>query len=140
MTLSFRKMFAPALLAAALVPMAMSAQANPHDGQNREQMRERMQEQRQEVYQRAELDAEKQAALEEANAEFFDAMKALHDEHEARVGEILTEQEQQAVKDAMREMRDERRSEHGGQRDHHRGERGQQSGDQAENDDAVTTQ
>ncbi|MFG6666024.1 hypothetical protein ACGK9R_02845 [Halomonas sp. HNIBRBA4712] len=137
MTLSLRKIFAPALLAVALVPVAMSAQAHPHDGhggKDREQMRERMQEQRQELYQRAGIDEEKQQALDEANAELFEAMKALHDEHEARVDEILTEQEHQALKDTMREMRGER---------HHqrRGERGEGDADtsaQADDDDTAT--
>ncbi len=139
MTLSLRKLFAPALLAAALVPVAMTAQAHPHDGhgQDREQMRERMQEQRQEVYQRAEIDEEKQEALNEANAEFFEAMKSLHDEHEARIDEILTDEERQAVKDAMREVREE----HRGERGRHRGEHGDaDSADDTNSDDAVTTQ
>ena len=130
MTLSLRKLFAPALLAAALVPVAMTAQAHPHDGngQDREQMRERMQEQRQEVYQRAEIDEEKQQALNEANSEFFEAMKALHDEHQARIDEILTEEEHQALREAMRDVRQE----HRGERGRHHGEQGDDATDEAQ--------
>ncbi|WNL41616.1 hypothetical protein RN347_13410 [Halomonas sp. PAMB 3264] len=129
MTLSLRKLFAPALLAAALVPVAMTAQAHPHDGhgQDREQMRERMQEQRQEVYQRAEIGEEKQQQLNEANSEFFEAMKALHDEHQARIDEILTDEEHQALREAMRDVRQEHRSERGGERGRHHGEQGDEA-------------
>ncbi|WP_447928086.1 hypothetical protein [Vreelandella sp. EE27] len=128
MTLSIRKIAAPALLAAALIPVALTAQAGPHDGKDREQMREHMQEQRDEVYQRAEINEEKQTELNEANAEFYEAMKTLRDEHKERVSEILTDDEEEALKEAMREMHEERR----GERHHGEGD--------SESDEPITTQ
>ncbi|WP_447555399.1 hypothetical protein [Vreelandella sp. EE22] len=130
MTFSIRKLAAPALLTAALMPLALTAQAGSHhEGEGREQMREHMQEQRQQVYQRAEINEEKQEALNEANAEFYEAMKELRDEHKERVSEILTDEEQEALKGAMRDVHDERRAE--------RGNRGHGDDD---NEDAITTQ
>lgn len=114
-----RKLAAPALLAAVLAPVALTAQAGPHSDEDRAQMREHRQEQRQEVYQRAGIDEEKQQALDEVNTEFFEAMKSLRDDHHARIAEILTDEEQQAVRDAMNEVRGEHR-------EHKRAERGQQ--------------
>lgn len=116
MTLSIRKLAAPALLAAALMPVAFTAQAGSHQDEDREQRHENMQEQRQQVYQRAEISEEKQQALNEASRDFFEAMTSLREEHYASVAEILTAEEQQAFREAMREVRDEHRSEHRGER------------------------
>ncbi|MFC7366990.1 hypothetical protein [Vreelandella zhaodongensis] len=109
MNMSLRQLFAPALLAMALMPMAFSAQAGHHKdhdghGYDRAQMAERMQERRQDAYQRAELSEEQRAALDEAHAEHRDAMLSLREEHHARVAEILTEEEQQALRNAMHEI------------------------------------
>ena len=125
MKMSLRQLFAPALLAVALTPLAFTAQADHHDGQgmDREAMKERMEERRQEVYQRAELSEEQQAALNEAHAEHREAVLALREEHQARVAEILSDEEQQALRDAMHDMHAEYRQERGhsghGKRGHH---------------------
>ncbi|WP_404375635.1 hypothetical protein [Vreelandella aquamarina] len=117
MKMSLRQLFAPALLAVALTPLAFAAQAghHEHEGQrmNREAMMERMEERRQAVYQRAGLSEEQQAALNEAHAQHREAVLALREEHQARVAEILSEEEQQALRDAMHEMHVEYRQEHG---------------------------
>nr|WP_249978435.1 hypothetical protein [Halomonas olivaria] len=120
--MSLRKLFAPALLAVTLIPLAFTAQANHHEGRgpDREQMAERMEERRHEVYQRAELSEEQQNALNEVHAEHREAMQALREEHHARIAEILSEEEQQAMHEAMREIHEEQRGEHGhGKRGHH---------------------
>lgn len=125
MKMSLSQLFAPALLAVALTPLAFGVQAAPDDGHegrgpDREQMVERMEERRQEVYQRAELNEEQQAALNEANAEYREAVKTLREEQQARIAEILTDEEQQALRDAMHEMHAEHRGERGhGKRGHH---------------------
>lgn len=128
MNISLRQLFAPALLAVALMPLAFSANAGHHNSADidREAMQERMEERRQDVYQRAGLSEEQQTALNEVHAEHRDAMLSLREEHQAKVAEILTEEEQQALRDAMREMHadkhDERRHSEGGhgKRDHER--------------------
>ena len=125
MKMSLRQLFAPALLAVAITPLAFTAQADNHEGRgmDREAMMERMEERRQEVYERAELSEDQQTALNEAHAEHREAVLALREEHQARVAEILSEQEQQALRDAMHEMHAEYRQEHGhgerGKRGHH---------------------
>lgn len=121
--MSIRQLFAPALLAIALAPMAVTAQANSHgyhegQGPDRERMEERMEERRQEVYERADISAEKQAELNEAHAEHRDAMHALREEHHGRVAEILSEEEQEALRNAMHEAHEEYRGQHG-HRGHH---------------------
>ncbi|MGO3667667.1 MAG: hypothetical protein ACTJG4_04300 [Vreelandella alkaliphila] len=128
MNMSLRQLFAPALLAVALMPLAFSANAGHHNstGIDREAMQERMEEYRQEAYQRAGLSEEQQTALNEAHAEHRDAMLSLREEHQSQVAEILTEEEQQALRDAMREMHAEKHGEHRqgerahGKRDHER--------------------
>ncbi len=90
---------------------------------DREAMHERMEERRQEVYQRAELSEEQQTALNQAHAEHREAVMALREEHQARVAEILSDEEQQALRDAMHEVHAEYRQEHG--------KRGGRHGDQA---------
>ncbi|EGP21594.1 hypothetical protein GME_00355 [Halomonas sp. TD01] len=126
--MTLRQLFAPALLTVALMPLAFSAHADHHNSASidREAMQERMEERRQEVYQRAGLSEEQQTALNEAHAEHRDAMLSLREEHQAQVAEILTEEEQQALRDAMRDMHAEKHGErrHGegshGKRDHER--------------------
>ncbi|HBS83953.1 hypothetical protein NDQ72_15890 [Halomonas sp. KG2] len=126
--MSLRQLFAPALLAVALMPLAFSANADHHNSADidREAMQERMEEYRQEAYQRAGLSEEQQTALNEAHAEHRDAMLSLREEHQAQVAEILTEEEQQTLRDAMREMHAEKHSERRqgerahGKRDHER--------------------
>lgn len=123
--MSIRQLFAPALLAIAIMPLALTAQAHNHDdhegqGPDRERMEERMEERRQEIYQRAEIPEEKQAELNEAHTEHREAMQALHEEHKERVAEILSEEEQKALRNAMYEAHAEFREKHG-KRGHHDG-------------------
>ncbi|MBR9902695.1 MAG: hypothetical protein GYB15_01895 [Gammaproteobacteria bacterium] len=127
--MSIRQLFAPALLALAITPLAFAAQAHSHgdhegQGPDRERMEERMEERRQEVYERADISAEKQAELNEAHAEHREAMQSLREEHHERVAEILTEEEQEALRNAMQEAHAEYRGKHGkgGHHDDHRGE------------------
>lgn len=89
MNMTLRQLFAPALLAVALMPLAVSANAGHHNsaGIDREAMQERMEEYRQEAYQRAGLSEEQQTALNEAHAEHRDAMLSLREEHQAQVAE-----------------------------------------------------
>ncbi len=118
--MSVRQLFAPALLAIAIMPLAFTAQAHNHDGvegqgPDHARMEERMEERRQEVYERAEISEEQQAALNDAYAEHRDAMHALREEHHERVAEILTEEEQEALRSAMHDVHEE----HRGKRGHH---------------------
>lgn len=131
MKMSLRQLCAPALLAVALMPMAFSAQAGHHKNQegygyDRAQMAERMQERRQDVYQRAGLSEEQRAALDDAHTEHRAAMLTLRAEHQARIAEILTEEEQLALRNAMHEIHTETRSERGsgGERGHGKPHRG----------------
>ena len=121
--LSIRQLFAPALLAIAIAPLAITAQADSHGdhegkGPDHELMVERMEERRQEVYQRAEISEEKQAELNEAHAEHREAMHALREEHHERMADILSDEEQEALRSAMHDVREEHRGEHG-KRGHH---------------------
>lgn len=123
MQLSIRQLFAPALLALAIAPLALTAHADNHGdhegrGADRERMEERMEERRQEVYQRADISEDKQAELSEAHAEHREAMNALREEHKERVDEILSEEEQEALRSAMRDAHEEYRGKHG-KRGHH---------------------
>ncbi|WGI24604.1 hypothetical protein QEN58_14865 [Halomonas alkaliantarctica] len=116
--MSIRHLFAPALLAIALAPLAFTAQAYSHgdhegQGPDRERMEERMEERRQEVYERADISADKQAQLNEVHAEHRDAMQTLRDEHHERVAGILTEEEQEALRNAMLEAHEEYRGKRG---------------------------
>lgn len=123
MKMSIRQLFAPALLAIAIAPLALTAQAHSHgahegQGPDRERMEEHMEERRQELYERADISAEKQAELNEAYVEHREAMHALREEHHERVAEILTEEEQEALRNAMVEAHEESRDKHG-KRGHH---------------------
>lgn len=117
MTLSLRQFVAPALFAAALLPFAATAQAGHHDGEKYHPDRERMQEHRQDVYERAQLSDDKQQALNEAHETFRNEMREVRDAHQTRMAEILTEDEQEALRNAMHEAREYYRQGHG-QRHH----------------------
>lgn len=121
--MSIRQLLAPALLAIAIAPLALTAQADSHGdqegkGPDHERMVERMEERRQAVYQRAEISEEKQAALNEAHAEHREAMHALREEHHGRIAEILSDEEQEALRSAMHDVREAHHGEHG-KRGHH---------------------
>lgn len=135
MKMSLRQVFAPALLAFALTPLAFTAQANQHVDHgadvDREAFHQRMEERRQEVYERAGLDEEQQTALNELNAEHYQAMQVLREEHHEKVAEILSEEEREALKNAMKEVRDEHRGDGKGRHG---------SRDQHEDGEEVTTQ
>lgn len=121
--MSIRQLFVPALLAIAIAPLAFTAQAHSHgdhegQGPDRERMEERMEERRHEMYERADISAEKQAELNAAHAEHRETVHALRDGHKDRVAEILSEEEQEALRTAMREAHEEYRGKHG-KRGHH---------------------
>nr|WP_298059765.1 hypothetical protein [uncultured Halomonas sp.] len=116
--MSIRQLFAPALLAIAIAPLALTAQAYSHGdregrGADFERMEERMEEHRQAVYDRADISEEKQAELNAAHAEHREAMRALREEHRERVADILSDEEQEALRNAMREAHEEYRGKHG---------------------------
>ena len=116
--MSIHQLFAPAILAAAFASVTLTAQADSHgdheaSGADHQRMEERVEERRQEVYQRAEISAGKQAELNEAHAELREAMHALREEHKAQVADILTEEEQEALHNAMREAHEKHRGKRG---------------------------
>ncbi|MEC4768314.1 hypothetical protein LPL18_013340 [Halomonas sp. CUBES01] len=117
MTMSLRQLIASGLLATALLPLAVTAQAGNHGDEHhapdRERMEERMQEHRQDVYERAGLSDEKQQALNEAHDTFREEMTDVREAHRARMADILDEDEQQALRDAMHEAREAYREGHG---------------------------
>lgn len=118
MTLT-RSLFAPTLLALALLPFAATASADHHGGKAGErgnmpeQMQERMEERRQAVYEQAGISEEKQTQLNEARESHYNAMRELREEHYGRMQDILTEEERTALKEAMRDMHKEYRNKHG---------------------------
>ncbi|UYG06954.1 hypothetical protein [Halomonas sp. M4R1S46] len=103
-----RKLFAPALLAAAIAPLALSASAAPDEGGHH---REHRAEQREALFERAGLDAETRDALAEARAEHHQALQELQAEHRERLEEILDDDQRAALEQAKREMRQEWRAE-----------------------------
>ncbi|QOR39831.1 hypothetical protein HNO52_15885 [Billgrantia diversa] len=114
-----RNLLIPALLAAAIAPMALTAVAFPgkSDGSWHEQHQERFEERRQAMFERAGLDEETRSALEEAHDEHYQAMRELHEQHRERMDEILDEEQREALREAKREMRQEM---HGERRDERR--------------------
>jgi hypothetical protein len=118
MTLT-RSLFAPTLLALALLPFAATASADHHGGKAGErgnmpeQMQERMEERRQAVYEQAGISEEKQAELNAARNAYYGAMRELREEHYGRMQDILTDEERTALKAAMRDMHKEYRDQRG---------------------------
>ncbi|NYS59990.1 hypothetical protein [Vreelandella salicampi] len=113
-----RSFFAPTLLALALMPFAATASADHHGGKAGErgmpeQMQERMEERLQAVYEQAGISEEKQTQLNEARESHYNAMRELREEHYGRMQEILTEEERDALKAAMRDMQKEYRNKRG---------------------------
>ena len=113
LTPTLRRSLAPAMLVLALMPLALTAQANQHGkhggerGNKAEQMQERMQERRAEMYQRAGISESKQAQLNEAREQHFNAMREVREEHQARIQAILSDEERQSLESTMRAMREE---------------------------------
>lgn len=114
-----RSFFAPTLLALALMPFAATASADHHGGKTGErgnmpeQMQERMEERLQAVYEQAGISEEKQTQLNEARESHYNAMRELREEYYGRMQEILTEEERDALKAAMRDMQKEYRNKRG---------------------------
>ncbi|APE30218.1 hypothetical protein BOX17_04185 [Halomonas aestuarii] len=108
-----RTLLAPALLAVAIAPLALSASASSgndghhcwHDGLRP------CQEHRQALLDRASIDDETRQALEAARTEHREAVRELRAQHRQRMDEILGEQQREALDTARREMREERRAE-----------------------------
>lgn len=120
-----RRILVPALLAMAIAPLALQANAAPGDGEraeNRQQWQEtraeRHAEKRAALFERADLDTETREALENAYREHRAAMTELREEHRERVDELLSDDQQAALDEARREMREEyrtdRRRQHAG--------------------------
>lgn len=119
------KIFAPALLAMAIAPLALQAVAAPGDSEraenrphHQEARAERHAEKRAAIYERAGLDAETREALDNAYHEHFEAMIELRDEHRERLDELLSDDQQASLEEARREMREahhvEKRQRHAG--------------------------
>ena len=102
-----RKLFAPALLAAAIAPLALSASAAPGEGEPHGRGGSLHAEQREALFERAGLDAETRDALAEARAEHHQALQELQAEHRERLEEILDDDQRAALEQAKREMRQE---------------------------------
>lgn len=118
-----RRILAPALLAMATAPLALQATAAPGDGEraeNRQQWQEaraeRHAEKRAALFERADLDTETREALENAYREHREAMTDLREEHRERIDELLSDDQQAALDEARRELREEYRSERRQQR------------------------
>ncbi|WP_017429696.1 hypothetical protein [Vreelandella jeotgali] len=110
-TSTLRQRLASGLFAAALLPLAVSVHAAPGSqpgGQNAGQMpdalKARMEERRQAVYEDAGIDAATQEELNAAQQEHYEAMQSLRQEYRARMQEILTDEQQEALNQAMRNM------------------------------------
>lgn len=108
----------PALLAATLAPLSLSAIATPHGGKAHhdyaghewsEGHHPHYEERRQALYERAGIDEQTRQALEDARAEHREAQQALREEHRQRMDELLDEEQREALEKARREMRDEMR-------------------------------
>ncbi|WP_346796169.1 hypothetical protein R5M92_11945 [Halomonas sp. Bachu 37] len=123
------KLLAPALLALAVAPFALTVQAGPYgdktgNGFDREEMQQRHAEFRQTLHERAGLDDATREELNGAHEEHWAAMRELHEQHRAQVDEILDDEQQAALEDAMQEMREEFRDGHGKPGRHHGDRRG----------------
>lgn len=117
------KGLAPVLLAAALVPLAFSVHAAPDAQQGNAAtsgqasngmpaaLKARMEERRQAVYEEAGIDAATQKEMNAAQQEHYEAMNKLRQKHRERMQNILTEEEQQSLNEAMRSLQ----SQHHGQ-------------------------
>ncbi|MDN3557753.1 hypothetical protein [Halomonas maura] len=106
-----RKLFAPALLAAAIAPLALSASAEPGEGERYVRGGPSHAEQREALFERAGLDAETRDALAAARAEHHQAQQALRQDYRERLDEILDDDQRAALEQARREMRQEWRAE-----------------------------
>lgn len=124
-----RKLLAPALLAIAIAPLALSAAAADH-GKGAELHKEQRQEQRQEqreqwqearaehraekrqaLFERAGIDEPTREALKEARGEHHAAMRQLHEQHHERLDQLLDDDQRAAMRVARGEMQEERRAE-----------------------------
>lgn len=122
MTVS-RKLLAPALLAIAIAPLALSATA-AHHGKGAERHQEQWQEaradyraeQREALFERAGIDEPTREALEEARVEHHEAMRQLHEQHRERLNQLLDDDQRAAMEEARGEMREARRAQMMGQR------------------------
>ncbi|QEM82777.1 hypothetical protein [Halomonas binhaiensis] len=104
-----RKALLPAAIAAALLPFSLGAMAGdkPHEGF---EGRGPGHEFRAELLDRAGIDEETRDALKAASDEHHEAMKELNDEYRAQRKEILGEDGIAALKDATRQVHQERLS------------------------------
>ena len=136
---TLRRSLTPALLAIALMPLAMTVQADQHGkhggerGNKAEQMQQRMQERRAEMYQRAGISEEKQAQLNKAREQNFNAMREVREEHQARIQAILSDEERRSLESTMREMREELHENRDQQAPKGQGKQNQQRGNSLQN-------
>ncbi|MFG6157460.1 hypothetical protein ACGTNG_01505 [Halomonas sp. 1390] len=114
-----RTLLAPALLAVAIAPLALSASAAPQEGWQHggsEDHRQQHEQRRQALFERAGIDEETRQALEKARREYREALQELRESHRQRMDEILDDEQREALTTARRELRDEhreaRRAEH----------------------------
>ncbi|SHM33793.1 hypothetical protein [Vreelandella subglaciescola] len=116
-----RKSFAPALLAAMLIPLAFAAQAAPDakpsakhaQGEMPAALKARMEERRQAVYEEAGIDEATQKELNATQQEHYEAMHKLRQEHRERMQEILTDEQQQSLNQAMRDLQSQHQGKQG---------------------------
>lgn len=108
---TLRQRFTPALLAAALIPLAFAVHAAPGGQGNSMQagempaaLKERMEQRRQAVYDQAGIDKATQKTLNAAQKEHYQAMQKLRQDYRQRMQDILTDEQQQALQQAMRDV------------------------------------
>ena len=112
-----RKWLAPALLAIAVAPLALSATAAHHGkgeggwSEKHQQWQEARAEHRQALFERAGLEEATREALNEAHRQHREAMRELHEQHRERLAEILDDDQRAALEEARGEMRREHRAE-----------------------------
>ncbi len=105
-----RKLFAPALLAAAIAPLAFSVSAAPGQGESHGQSGFHA-EQREALFERAGLDAETRDELAQAEQEHREAIRELRQAYRTQLDEILDDEQRAALDEARQEMRQEHRAE-----------------------------
>ncbi|MCK2184552.1 hypothetical protein [Halomonas getboli] len=106
-----RKLFAPALLAAAIAPLAFSASAGQGGPHGQPQPGGFHAEQREALFERAGIDAETRDELAEAEQQHRDALRELNQDYREQIDGILDDEQRAAIDEARQEMRQEHRAE-----------------------------
>ncbi|QFT83999.1 hypothetical protein FIU88_03320 [Halomonas sp. THAF12] len=106
-----RTLFAPALLAAAIAPLAFTANAGQGGPHGQPQPDGFHAEQREALFDRAGIDAETRDELAEAEQEHREAMRELRHDYREQIDEILDDEQRAALDEARQEIHQEHRAE-----------------------------